>query len=79
MTFSKGERSLDELIDFSQLVNYYISYVTMAVVNNGGKCPVKIDDEELNSTKFKFFIPHVEIDKDSLRQAVERGEYLKIS
>ena len=51
----------------------------MAVVNNGGKCPVKIDDEELNSTKFKFFIPHVEIDKDSLRQAVERGEYLKIS
>ena len=44
----------------------------MSVVKSGGKRPVKIDDENLIPEDFKFYIP--QIDKETLRQALERGE-----
>ena len=71
----------------SWLKNYYLDHLnlmgkskvltnrgTMSVVKSGGKRPVKIDDEDLIPAKFKLIIQHVEIDKDALRQAMERGE-----
>ena len=48
---------------------------TMSVVNAGGKRPVKIDDADAVPEDFKFYIP--QIDKETLRQALERGEEVK--
>ena len=69
----------------SWLKNYYLDHLnlmgkskvltnrgTMSVVKSGGKRPLKIDNEDLIPEDFKFYIP--QIDKETLRQALERGE-----
>ena len=45
----------------------------MSVVNAGGKRPLKIDDEESVPNDFKFITYNVIIDKDALRDALERN------
>jgi len=97
---SRRKKVLENKIDC--LKNYYLNHLqamgkskvltsrgTMSVVKSGGKCPMKIDDEESIPAKYKFVVS--EVDRYALRQALEsgekvqgahleeRGNYLKIS
>lgn len=93
------KKALDNKIDC--LKNYYLDHLklmgkskvlttrgSMSIVKAGGKRPLKIDDENKIPADFKY--PVFEIDKETLRQALElgetvqgahleeRGQYLKI-
>ena len=80
------KKAIENKIDC--LKNYYLDHLrimgkskvltnrgTMSIVKAGGKRPLKIDNEDLIPAEFKYLVP--QIDKDTLRQALESGEEIQ--
>lgn len=81
---TQSKRALEKRVDF--LKNYYLENLArigknkvqtsrgaMTISKAGGLKPLKIDDEELIPLDFKRIVSKAEIDKDALREALERG------
>ena len=79
------KRAIESRVNF--LKNYYLDHLTrigktkvltargaMTISKAGGLKPIKIDDADLIPTEYKREITTTEIDKDALREALERGD-----
>lgn len=80
-------RTIESRVNF--LKAYYLEHLTrigktkvltergaMTISKAGGLKPIKIDDEELIPLEFKRIISNSVIDKDALREALERGDQI---
>ena len=81
---TQSKRALENRVEF--LKNYYLEHLArigknkvltprgaMSIAKAGGLKPLKIDDEDLIPLEYKREIIQSLIDKDAIREALERG------